>query len=949
MPVYLKDPNKGTIVPYQSTGAVDYKMALKSGYIPITVPMATLINAKGDRVQVRTDVATSQKIHNPAELTNYTENQIIRKPDGTIWLKGTQDYFAEGYKLEKAPGVADTPFTGQDTRTNTSIDQGNAKRATLAFTGTPGTSGATPTPAPVSSGSSAFAVIPPSLPTESKPPTSSSVKLNINDQNQREMGLASKQYDITPVNYDSNGVIKTDYYGTQKPLATLINAKGDRVQVRTDVATSQKIHNPAELTNYTENQIIRKPDGTIWLKGTQDYFAEGYKLEKAPGVADTPFTGQNTRTNTSIDQKNAKRATLVNANGNRVVVEVGSPEAQRYFGMGYHLEESKDAPDVAVTMVGPNGQRVAASNKEQAMDYMKSGFIPETQLSNPDTATRSDNRMNKLNNTNDANALLNEGQNYDFNIMDSVTGPATKSPTIDWNALITQVMQTKSPVQAPDYMAQYKQMRTEYGLDSLQQQAADLQKEIDDLTAQKRQRIQAEEGKTVSTGVISGRVSEIERQENERIDAAQRQLSYVSQQMKNGNDTISMLMGFSKDTYDAAYKQYNDQYSRSIDVINLLRDLSKDERDIETQKKDDARANLQTIYNNMTAGGVDPESITDEQRMMIQRMEMQAGLPVGFFDSLKAKNPKQSIIATKESTEGGRTYENVIMMDENGNITSKRIDVGEAKAGSGETLTPAQIIDVFKNFENPEETIAYLTGKSVTGKTGIEQGKSYVDSYLSKLGTITQEPYGKYSHANTIAWDVATEVGTPIAAPPMQGTVIAQGTYNQNSKTNPGGMKAYGNYVDIQDDVTGAVYRIGHMSEMSVKKGDKITGGQQIGLSGNTGWSTGPHIHFEVVKAGNGAGTPVPIPKTTSTKTDSERKAEEAKVREQELATARTNIAKDIQVSTGSDGYIDSSKYPQIRQNIAVNEPDLLKWFDETYPPKQYLNPNDPQAQSYFY
>jgi murein DD-endopeptidase MepM/ murein hydrolase activator NlpD len=60
-----------------------------------------------------------------------------------------------------------------------------------------------------------------------------------------------------------------------------------------------------------------------------------------------------------------------------------------------------------------------------------------------------------------------------------------------------------------------------------------------------------------------------------------------------------------------------------------------------------------------------------------------------------------------------------------------------------------------------------------------------------------------------------------------------------------GHRAAYGNMVDI-DHGFGIVTRYGHLSRILVKEGEMVRKGQQVGIQGSTGRSTGPHLHYEV-------------------------------------------------------------------------------------------------------
>ncbi|AEG91929.1 M23 family metallopeptidase [Ramlibacter tataouinensis] len=85
--------------------------------------------------------------------------------------------------------------------------------------------------------------------------------------------------------------------------------------------------------------------------------------------------------------------------------------------------------------------------------------------------------------------------------------------------------------------------------------------------------------------------------------------------------------------------------------------------------------------------------------------------------------------------------------------------------------------------------------------------------------------------------DFQADTGTPILAA-SGGVVVTQ-------EHHP----AYGNMVEV-DHGNGLVTRYAHASKLDVKKGDLVKRGQKIAEVGNTGRSTGPHLHFEVLVQG---------------------------------------------------------------------------------------------------
>ncbi|SMH57020.1 M23 family metallopeptidase [Maritimibacter sp. HL-12] len=97
--------------------------------------------------------------------------------------------------------------------------------------------------------------------------------------------------------------------------------------------------------------------------------------------------------------------------------------------------------------------------------------------------------------------------------------------------------------------------------------------------------------------------------------------------------------------------------------------------------------------------------------------------------------------------------------------------------------------------------------------------------YTSGFGT----RWGRL-HAGT---DFAAPTGTPIYAP-ADGVV-----------SHAGWQSGYGRLIKIKHEF-GIETRYGHLSAMKVKVGQRVSRGERIGDMGNTGRSTGPHLHYEI-------------------------------------------------------------------------------------------------------
>ncbi|WP_299328932.1 M23 family metallopeptidase [Parasphingopyxis sp.] len=111
-----------------------------------------------------------------------------------------------------------------------------------------------------------------------------------------------------------------------------------------------------------------------------------------------------------------------------------------------------------------------------------------------------------------------------------------------------------------------------------------------------------------------------------------------------------------------------------------------------------------------------------------------------------------------------------------------------------------------------------------------------VNGRLSSGFGMRRHPILGYRRMHT-GIDIAAPTGTPIRA-------AASGTVNYSGRRG-----GYGNYVRINHG-SGIQTAYGHMSRILARNGTRVSQGQIIGYVGSTGMSTGPHLHYELIRNG---------------------------------------------------------------------------------------------------
>ncbi len=282
----------------------------------------------------------------------------------------------------------------------------------------------------------------------------------------------------------------------------------------------------------------------------------------------------------------------------------------------------------------------------------------------------------------------------------------------------------------------FNELRTDFSVETLETQLSDIKAQEEEIQATLRQRTQAELDRPVSLSVISGRITETERQELERLDFLGRQKARVVDELQTKYQVIDQIMRFEQTDYTNALNRYNTQFSQNIQLLNLMRGIETQEKNDEEKAIDNARANVQTTYNIMKENGLTFSDMPEADQTTIRRDLTRANLPTNLFEQLQFSEPAFEFKgSTTFVDEDGEEFVSALLFNpETGEFKTQKISLGMtgdvdfpgtdiirrgARGGTQAGVTPGFTEEVGQSFVTEANELRLNQRISFGGESGI--------------------------------------------------------------------------------------------------------------------------------------------------------------------------------------------------------------------------------------
>lgn len=316
-----------------------------------------------------------------------------------------------------------------------------------------------------------------------------------------------------------------------------------------------------------------------------------------------------------------------------------------------------------------------------------------------------------------------------------VTGDTTGITTSDQfrrEQMATKVKEelgaeTGTRPELPDYEGDFEALRSQYGLQSLEDRINKINQDERDMEAALRQGLYDEEGKLRPMELITGRQRELTRQAQEAMDELTRRKQTLVDEYNTKVGVVNTIMNLKQMDYEAAKEDYNTKFSQALNIENLIENRLTREDQIANQASDLAGANLTVIMNGMAESGTTWEQLNPSMQAQISKLELQRGLPMGIVQSFMSQNKGLSVDYVSSSYDaGGNQIVSFFSYNKGNPILLKSLATGGKDTSSGGGLAKGAYgltnvqLDLLASVGVPEN-VAITIQKNIQSGTGLDE------------------------------------------------------------------------------------------------------------------------------------------------------------------------------------------------------------------------------------
>lgn len=358
------------------------------------------------------------------------------------------------------------------------------------------------------------------------------------------------------------------------------------------------------------------------------------------------------------------------------------------------------------------------------------------------------------------------------------------------------------------------------------------QAELNNIQSEKKSVMEEVEELTSQMSTIQAQVDDLQ----EQLDELNTSIEQKENEIKEKEEKITQKQELLKTRLVAMYKngkiKYLDVLLGSSNYIDMIAsyDAVKEITDADTKLINEITAQKENIQK-------------DKQELEVKKNEV---------DTLKAqKEAKNQELSEKKAQKNAK----VSQLSSEEKAKQNEIDKFNKAIATAEAEIKRQVAAAKASAASNSNNSG---NSSSSGNSNKSSGGGSVNNSSGSLGWPLPSRYCSYSYITSYFGRRAQ----PTAGASTNHGAIDIGVSYQPVYASEAGVvvaasywSGYGNFIMIWHKARGELYTCyGHLSSFNVSVGSNVSRGQQIATSGNTGISTGPHLHFEVRSGGSSSG-----------------------------------------------------------------------------------------------